>query len=106
MLPIKESSTMLNSELINGTWRDNIVRKIAKAEVAVAINIGSNSFFVTAATGGALEIGDAVEVGGVTTTVAGPLAADGGLPAPSNIDPTADPPAVYTEVTGNPIQPA
>ena len=106
MLPIKESSTMLNSELINGTWRDNIVRKIAKAEVAVAINIGSNSFFVTAATGGALEIGDAVEVGGVTTTVAGPLAADGGLPAPSNIDPTADPPAVYTEVPGTPIEPA
>ena len=104
MLPIKESTTMGNTALTNGTWRDNIVKKIAKAEVAVAIDSGSNSFFVTAATGGAIEIGDTVTVGGITTTVAGPLAADGEQPAPTNIDPATD--AIYTEVTGPPILPA
>ena len=104
LLPIKESSTMLSTNLEDGTWRNKIVNTTAKAEVAVAIGIGSNSFFVTAATGGAIKIGDTVTVGGVTTTVAGPLAADGGLPAPTNIDPGTN--AVYTEVTGPPIEPA
>lgn len=104
LLPIKESTTMGNTALTNGTWRDNIVKKIAKAEVAVAIASGSNSFFVTAATGGAIEIGDTVTVGGITTTVAGPLATDGGEAAPTNINPDTN--AIYTEDTGPPILPA
>ena len=65
LLPIKESTTMTITSLEDGTWRDKIVNKIAKAVVATTASTGSNIYF-TSATGGAIKVGDTVSGTGVT----------------------------------------
>jgi len=65
MLPIKESTTMTTTKLEDGTWRDKIVNKIAKAVVEATVASGSVITF-TSATGGAIKVGDTVSGTGVT----------------------------------------
>ena len=69
MLPIKESVSMTNENLENGTWRDRIVNTIAKAVVVGdTVNTGT-AFYVTYGTGGAIKVGDTVIGDNITGTV-------------------------------------